>query len=310
MTDLRFLDPEGLTNRAAFNERFGLLNGLYQYWWRKTLVFPGYIEVRVDAVKNTSDSDLLILVSGNSHNVTSSISYSDTISINQDTGVISLVDPLVATVRDNDFYLYAKNDAANLLGKYITNVRNSADTIYYIPVDVETYQWDDGDSNYKGGFRLSGIKQISSRYVEDWEVDYVYSSDRNAYPDSGTVDGYEYEYLGIPFDNAREAPKFAVGRYAGTGTRGSENPNSLSFPFAPKVVLITIDAREQKMVYPVAFIHGQGMCSIISSAGGSGSFSVAFLSWKENTVSWYSNSISAEAQLNKADEIYHYVALG
>ena len=40
MTDLRFLDPNGLVNRESFNERFGLLNNLMnhigdEYLWEK-----------------------------------------------------------------------------------------------------------------------------------------------------------------------------------------------------------------------------------------------------------------------------------
>lgn len=40
------------------------------------------------------------------------------------------------------------------------------------------------------------------------ETTYVHSPDRNAYPDSGTVDGLTYKYLGVPFENARTAKGF------------------------------------------------------------------------------------------------------
>ena len=70
----------------------------------------------------------------------------------------------------------------------------------------------------------------------DWE--FLQSFDRDAYPDSGEQDGYEYQYLGVPFENAVTAPKIATGSYTGTGTYGSSNPNSLTFEFDPKIVFV------------------------------------------------------------------------
>lgn len=57
MIDLLFNDPEGLVNRAAFNERFGILNQLYRYWWKRSVVSVEYIE-------NISDSNVQITVAG------------------------------------------------------------------------------------------------------------------------------------------------------------------------------------------------------------------------------------------------------
>ena len=67
---------------------------------------------------------------------------------------------------------------------------------------------------------------------------YINSADRSAYPDSGENGGYEWEYLGVPFENAVTAPMVSAGTYTGTGTYGETNPSSLSFPFAPKCLII------------------------------------------------------------------------
>lgn len=69
-------------------------------------------------------------------------------------------------------------------------------------------------------------------------AEYVRSSDRNAYPDSGIHGGYAYEYLGIPFENTVTALKAETGSYAGTGTCGESNPNILTFEFEPKAIFM------------------------------------------------------------------------
>ena len=48
MIDLLFNDPEGLVNRAAFNERFEILNELYRYWWKRTAKEAEHYDIVID----------------------------------------------------------------------------------------------------------------------------------------------------------------------------------------------------------------------------------------------------------------------
>lgn len=115
--------------------------------------------------------------------------------------------------------------------------------------------------------------------------------------------------------NARS--KIASGSYTGTGTSGSGNPNSLTFPFAPKLVII-MDSRAST---PKMAIIIPGVLSYGFSTTGTGS-TTADTTWgitasvhrmntsvSGNTVSWYSNA-SANFQLNSSDTTYYWVAIG
>lgn len=117
---------------------------------------------------------------------------------------------------------------------------------------------------------------------------------------------------GVPFENAVGAPKIVVGSYVGTGTYGSDNPNSLAFDSNPLLVVIFTDV-------PTIFVRGMEDAATQTSPGNGG---YAAITWDEKTVSWYaksgywsgtsssdSASPSASKQLNTADYVYHYAAL-
>lgn len=148
-------------------------------------------------------------------------------------------------------------------------------------------------------------------------TDYTQSENRNAYPDSGFSGTNEYEYLGIPFDNAVGAPKVEVGSYTGTGTYGASNPNSLTFRFSPKLIIV-YGMYISGNTYPFNFYNNppttspigtpdnftQG-CGLYRTTGGTpfGKYDKS-----AKTFSWY-NTASASAQLNES-AVYYYVAIG
>ena len=130
--------------------------------------------------------------------------------------------------------------------------------------------------------------------------EYPQYTDRSAYPDSGTQDGYEYEYLGIPFDNAVTAPKIATGSYVGNGAYGSANPNRLTFGFAPQLVILPHVDDYNGCPEHVMFYAGTRNYKIANGITGT-------LEGRE--LSWYSTS-SASEQFNVSGRTYHYVAIG
>lgn len=146
-----------------------------------------------------------------------------------------------------------------------------------------------------------------------WE--YLQSSDRNAYPDSGTQDGYEYEYLGIPFDNAATGSKIETGSYVGTGTFGQANPNTLTFAFVPKIVIVFGPTAGSGLVDPLTNYS----MILTRDAGFSGYSASNVIGYHVvhqitgGTISWYTQNIGssgAGAQGNIANSTYNYIAIG
>ena len=132
--------------------------------------------------------------------------------------------------------------------------------------------------------------------IGEWE--YVRSSDRETYPDSGESGGYEYQFLGIPFDNAVEAPKIATGSYVGTGTYGASNPTEIYCDFPPKFVVIVTPNDETFGVFPnplpVFPYDNNHDISII---------------WESNKIS-LSNASAAVYQFNGSTYTYYYAIIG
>ena len=105
--------------------------------------------------------------------------------------------------------------------------------------------------------------------------------------------------------------QIATGTYTGDGTIGAENKITLTFPFAPKLVIVqnsagaladvtnTDNANKVMMVLvrPLRVHHAfQG-------------YYTTYITWADKSVSWYSEN-SFYAHMNMKDQIYTYVALG
>ena len=104
-----------------------------------------------------------------------------------------------------------------------------------------------------------------------------------------------------------------AGSYVGTGTYGQSNPNTLTFPFEPKMVCILSDLTGSS-VYSLFMINGAqyGIWVRFLTSGGS---QEVIASWSltptfsANGVSYYS-SINETLQGNISNLKYTYVALG
>lgn len=107
---------------------------------------------------------------------------------------------------------------------------------------------------------------------------------------------YSIEYLGKLGDKAR----VQMVSYVGTGTYGSDHPNSLTFNFVPKVVMIRCDG------YDNFFDAIYGMREVVTdiSAG-----SYVIVKWSKKTLSWYSVD-DTWTQMNDARHKYYTIAIG
>lgn len=112
--------------------------------------------------------------------------------------------------------------------------------------------------------------------------------------------------------------RIETGSYVGTGTYGADNPNTLTFGFVPKLLIIS-DYYAANLDYVgsgrAIFFNTFPLNTNIYYMEGNVVNILIFTEWGK-TVKWYSNS-DASAQLNHAPSsgfedkaIYRYLAIG
>ena len=98
-------------------------------------------------------------------------------------------------------------------------------------------------------------------------------------------------------------PKIAAGSYVGTGTHGKNNPNTLTFPFEPKLLIISPAEHNGVAAFPMV-----NPWTIYSGVRAGVSFSGTIL-WDTNSVSLYAPRDQFD-QMNQSGDMYYYVAIG
>lgn len=101
--------------------------------------------------------------------------------------------------------------------------------------------------------------------------------------------------------------RIETGSYVGTGTYGQANPNTLTFGFASKMVMVsssTINTASSNLITPMIWFDGV-MSAFASPGGYLNHFTV-----DGNTISWYSTSTYTKDQYNNNGETYYYIAIG
>lgn len=311
----------GLGTNAVPNDVFAWLGKYNQYWWKKR----SYVEASRYEEKQTAATASVDLLYANDNTTTNTISYSDSISINQSTGTVSLKNPSTVTLSYNK---YSESELINLFaGKYIKGAKDSPLTIYLVGVKIgqsplktngNLIQNFDSDTETGRYIRITypALKVITSQQVTtptigDWF--YLQSSNRNAYPDSGITDGYEYMYLGRPFDNAILAntkAEFASVTRTGTGT----STFTITIPLKPKLVFIGVESNTTRVNYNIGFgvftdtrNYGFGFKSI-SSNGFSSSESISFDVTQSGNN--YQIKMWNDAQINETGYIVDFVFVG
>lgn len=108
--------------------------------------------------------------------------------------------------------------------------------------------------------------------------------------------------------------RIATGSYVGTGTYGSSNPNSLTFDFEPKLVIIQEEnagARDKGNLHTGNVWVSESTYGTVYYYSSSIQITNQYntLTWGSNTLSWYSSD-SASSQLNFNNSTYNYLAIG
>ena len=166
-----------------------------------------------------------------------------------------------------------------------------------------------GDYDYGGG--VSNSYGIRPALVLPSTFEVYSDSSGNAYTEQ------EYEtkitdvlgnLISIPADQIKDGVKIETGSYTGTGTSGASNPNSLTFAFEPKLVII--QASQGYGDQMLVFIYKTGEELLMPWQSTSGSFT-NIGKINNNVVSWYlTGNNNAYYQLNESNTKYYYVAIG
>lgn len=296
----------GLTD-AVPDDVLAILGKYRQYWWaRRTtehVVFTASLETSV------SEAPVYPYYSGESISLYVGESYT----FDENTGAVSinspsLLSPTATSTPPNINEEVVPFVNSNLVGKYFKKDENG--TIYYLGNSINWSNIISSSSDRVDSLRVGSCQyvKVESQTVPAGEWEYVQSSDRNAYPDNGESGGYEYQFLGIPLDNAVEAPKIATGSYVGTGKYGEHNQNTLTFGFVPKLVMIAIKNTGTGSDQ-INFIYGATRSANYTS--NSPDYGVV-ISWGENSVSWYADGqySGPGTQFNTSTTVYQYIALG
>ena len=285
----------GLGTSAVPDDVLAKLGKYKQHWWRRRI--------------HTVTWEISTTTTGNNITVSSNatVQYSDSIHVEND-GTIVLDDPKTSVPANYD-NRDAFNNAIKNYWKY--GKWSDRSNVWYGGSPVTNWS-----NDYPNSF--TNLKQViatkTSENIGEWE--FIQDTNRNAYPDSGNKDGFDYQYIGVPLDNAVTAPKIETGSYVGTGTYGQANPNTLTFGFAPKFVWIYeffrsdswYDAGDASKI-PFELIpegeFGRKYPPSTTPTHSTNTYSKRVGS----TLYWY-NTDSAGDQLNYSNSTYYYIAIG
>lgn len=300
----------GLGPNAVQNDVFSFLGKYNQHCWTKRKREEVVTKGAKIAMSESNLDSLIFSVSTSNKSVAYNIEYADEVTVGDDF-TISLVNPQTMSLSIDTY-----SNANALKGKYvkrmIRNVSNSLvqnygdGEIVFIPEDSVDASNSNGTYVYFNN-TLGGVVYVIAMDIQELtgsirygENEYLFSESDDTYPQSGVVDGYAYQYCGIPFDNAVTTPKIATGSYMGTGYYyNSDVYNTLTFDFAPK--FLAVFTSNQCMLFFVWSEYAIGIGSYASK--------YCTASWSGNAVTWYSTSSAAE-QMNASGVEYKYIAIG
>ena len=172
-----------------------------------------------------------------------------------------------------------------------------------ISIDVDTRTMRTGSHSF-------AVAATCDTYVPA-SGEYTFNVPEITIPDGGRMDQLEGQDGQVIFpitlaravaglENYGVESKVHPGAYTGTGTFGTDNPNTLEFEFEPKMVLIQGTAgRVAILIKP----------SGVGVSIGPNESTTLNVTWQGKTVSWY-NALNAANQMNTENETYSYTAFG
>lgn len=225
------------------------------------------------------------------------IKIAERVSISGD-GVISLVNPTEQRM-DGAFRDAVIKKPSILHGKYI----QLQPSLYSTYKGVICRVTDTATFYANGRFLAPYNKSVYTVGINTSLVGYVNSPDSDAYPPS-VPDEYTY----IPLGKLGNFARMETGSYIGTGKYGADNPNSLTFKFVPKFVLI-FWAENGSPNNAMAFLSAYGGISYQPGGSNGQWFYASEIEVKitGTAITWYASSL--QIQMNSSAK-YQYLAIG
>lgn len=278
----------GMTDAAVPDDIFTILAPLSQYWWRKT-VAEGYEEQLT-----AWSGQMYFMVCDMSQN-SPEIQYASSVTINQETGEVSLASPKSVSITVSN-----RNEVANtILGKYILGGYSAPTSVIKID-DAAIIDTDYSGSSVYIRVHAAGayvVKGIASSNI----VSLVTSPNRNAYPDNGEQNGAHYQYFGN-FLKTGPGIQSETGSYVGTGKAGENNKCTVtaSFPINMLVVfhktspgfLIALSTSEYALSLTLPYSDAAGGTITVSMADGG------------KRMEWYGQRDYQQLNVSGAEYVY------
>lgn len=290
----------GLGADAVPDDVLAFLGKYSQYWWKRRVYTVAY-EISL----STASSNVYF---SNNYMAPNTVYYAADIEISSN-GAVSLKNPqaLACPRWEQSLDLLTAVKGMYVCNTLTSNSSVAADskTVYLISSSA-TFSLDKSGNPYTDSAYAQVVSTHPVKTIGEWV--YIMSSDRNAYPDSGISDGYEYQYLGVPFENAVTAVQIATGSYVGTGTYGASNPNSLTFDFVPKLVIVSGQGDSNN--YGAGFIYFWGSKKYtLIYVEYSGARPSCVVSLADKTMNWYDTK-GNYYQCNDSGHVFNYIAIG
>lgn len=265
----------GLGADAVQNDVFGVLSRFQsglgnEYVWEKTIY-----TARADSVDSSGQTL-------NAPNGSATAQHTVTFYNNAtfENGNIVLSDSFAS-------YNFTYNNFTSVI---TTAVLSAAVGKFFYGYDGSVWSVDSSTYAQQGGNNTCYMRSVAKVVAIGTVVGYVNSPNSNAYPPA-VSDGYTYTALG----QLGAKVQITTGSYVGTGTYGSSNPNSLTFGFEPKLLIL-----DGLHIYP--------WTDSVYMVGTSGDY-INYITRNGTTISWY-NEKAAYNQCNHSGQVYNYLAIG
>ena len=162
----------------------------------------------------------------------------------------------------------------------------------------------------KGTRDMSSTNKTANYQLNQWVgTDPVLMADFNA--DNAKID----QAIKSASDLLAAAPRIATGSYVGDGEYGSEHPNTLTFPFAPKLVIILSEDNNyfgttgsDPNVYNSWMMAMPGVTKTLLGSYNSNAENV--IQFQGSTMTWWCLEAAPHAQCNDEGVSYFYFAIG
>ena len=211
------------------------------------------------------------------------VNYYDNVSLTKTTGVVYPVGEMQSVSATNN----TKTNFSVLSGKYVL----WENKLHLCKPNDPYYVTEDTKYNF---------------YLNLWEVSAV---------EQEITDECVYKALG----QLGNKLQITTGSYTGTGTYGASNKNSLTFDFAPKLLVI-FEQNNSDNGCGATMIYGATHYSTVPRASSGLMLHYSnVVAWSGNTVSWYNRINETNGwdvsncilyQLNISGATYHYIAIG